>query len=142
MQLDELIITIYCQIEDFVKTHFPARSLRRRGPLPRLSDSEVMTMEMVGEYLGLNTEKGIYQYFRRHWSHFFPRLPDRSNFVRQCAATGWLKRRLLEVLTQAEDTFLQIIDSMPLHVCAFVRARCCRLFRGQASYGKWFGQTI
>ncbi len=142
MQLDELIITLFCQIDDFVKAQFPARRLRQRGPLPRLADSEVMTMEVVGEYLGLNTEKAIYQYFARHWRHFFARLPDRSNFVRQCAATGWLKRRFLDALTRAEDTFIQIIDSMPLHICEFVRAHRCRLFRGQASYGKWFGQTI
>ncbi len=142
MQLDELIITMFCQVDDFVTTHFPARRLRQRGPLPHLSDSETMTMELVGEYLGLNTEKAIYQYFHRHWRHFFPRLPDRSNFVRQCAATGWLKHRFLNFLTRAEATFIQLIDSMPLQVCEFVRARRCRLFRGQASYGKWFGQTI
>jgi hypothetical protein len=142
MPLDELIITMFCHIDDFVKAHFPARRLRQRGPLPQLRDSEVITMELVGEYLSLNTEKAIYQYFARHWRHFFPRLPDRSNFVRQCAATGGVKRRFLDALTQAEDTFIQLIDSMPLHVCEFVRARRCRLFRGQASYGKWFGQTI
>ena len=82
MQLDELIITIFCQIDDVVKAQFPMRSLRQRGPLPSLTDSEVITMELVGEYLSLNTEKAIYQYFARHWRHFFPRLPDRSNFVR------------------------------------------------------------
>ena len=142
MQLDELIVTVFCRIDDVVKAHVPVRSLRQRGPLPHLADSEVITMELVGEYLGLNTEKAIYQYFTRHWRHFFPRLPDRSNFVRQCANTGGLKRRLLDALTRAEDTFIQLIDSMPLHVCEFVRARRCRLFRGQASYGKWFGQTI
>ena len=108
MQLDELIITMFCQIDDVVKAQFPVRSLRHRGPLPHLSDSEVMTMEVVGEYLGLNTEKAIYQYFCRHGRHFFPRLPDRSNFVRQCAATLWLKRRFLDQLTRAEDTFIQL----------------------------------
>ena len=142
MQLDELIMTIFCQTDDAVKAHVPVRSLRQRGPLPYLTDSEVITMELVGEYLSLNTEKAIYQYFARHWRHFFPRLPDRSNVVRQCAATGWIKRRLLDVVTRAEDTCIQLIDSRPLHVCEFVRARRCRLFRGQASYGKWFGQTI
>lgn len=142
MQLDELIITMFCHVDDFVNAHFPARRLRQRGPLPQLTDSEVITMELVGEYLSLNTEKAIYQYFSRHWRHFFPRLPDRSNFVRQCAATGWVKRRFLDALTQAEDTFIQLVDSMPLHVCEFVRARRCRLFKGQASYGKWFKQTI
>ena len=99
-------------------------------------------MELVGASLSLNTEQTLSQYVPRHGRHVFPRLPDRSNCVRQCAATGWVTRRLRDALTHAEDTCLQRSDSLPLHVCEFVRARRCRLFRGQASYGKWFGQTI
>ena len=39
MQLDELIITIFCQIDDKVKAQFPVRSLRQRGPLPYLTEA-------------------------------------------------------------------------------------------------------
>jgi hypothetical protein len=43
----------------------PARHLRpgaaARGPQPALSDSEVLTIECVGEFLGIDTDKGLYR---------------------------------------------------------------------------------
>ena len=60
MQLDELIITMYCQVDDFVKANFPARRLRQRGPLPHLADGEVITMELVGEYLTDSGDSGFW----------------------------------------------------------------------------------
>lgn len=142
MDLDSFIVMVYCEVDTIIKEQFPARSLRQRGPLPRLSDSEVITMEIVGEYLSLNTEKAIYQYFFTHWRHFFPKMPDRSNFVRQCANLWAVKQVLLRKLQTPIHSTIQIVDSMPLEVCKFTRARRSRLFRGFASYGKWFGQTI
>ena len=41
--------------------------IRRRGFAPGLSDSEVITMEIVGEFQGIDTDKGIWSYFRGHW---------------------------------------------------------------------------
>lgn len=142
MDLETFIVTVYCEVDDFIKKRYPARSLRQRGPLPQLADSEVITMEIVGEYLGLNTEKAIYQYFQRHWRAHFPNLPDRSNFVRQCANLWAVKRALFEKLQNPIGSTVQIVDSMPLEVCRFVRAKGSRLFRGIARYGKWFGQTV
>lgn len=142
MDLETFIVTVYCEVDDFIQKRYPARSLRGRGPLPRLSDSEVIAMEIVGEYLGLNTEKAIYQYFVRHWKHFFPRLPDRSNFVRQSANLWRVKKAFHEHLQKPFSSLIQIVDSMPLEVCRFIRARRSRLFQGRAAYGKWFGQTI
>ena len=51
MDLDSFIVMVYCEVDTIIKEQFPTRSLRHRGPLPRLSDSEVITMEIVGEYL-------------------------------------------------------------------------------------------
>ena len=35
---------------------------------PELSDSEVLTIEVVGEFLGIDAEKGLYAYFKRHYA--------------------------------------------------------------------------
>jgi hypothetical protein len=61
--------------------------LRERGPDPTLADSEVLTMEVVGEYLGLIQDSAQFAYFRRHYAHFFPALArlHRTTFVRQAA---------------------------------------------------------
>jgi IS5 family transposase len=142
MKLSDYIVNVFVMADDFCKHYFPARSLRARGPLPRLADSEVITMELVGEYLGFDTDERIYQYFDRHWQSFFPRLPDRSNFVRQCANLWHVKQCFFEYLSRPEDHYLQILDSVPIEVCKFVRSRTTKQFKETAAYGKWFGRTF
>jgi len=65
-------------------------------------------------------------------------MPDRSNFARQCANLWKVKEEFFNYLTKHQDKYIQIVDSMPLEVCKFPRAKRARLFKGQASYGKWF----
>jgi hypothetical protein len=55
-------ITVYCLVEDELRGR---PRLRRRGHAPALSDGEVLTMEIVGEYLSLDTDTGLYRHFRR-----------------------------------------------------------------------------
>jgi IS5 family transposase len=142
MNLIDYIVNVFVMADDFCKIYFPARKLRTRGPLPKLADSEVIAMELVGEYLGLRTDEGIHHYFRRHWHHLFPNLPDRSNFARQCANVWDVKQSFFEYLSGFQDHYLQILDSMPIEVCKFVRAKTSQQFKDSAAYGKWFGQTF
>jgi IS5 family transposase len=142
MKLIDYIITVFVMADDFCKIYFPERKIRARGPLPKLADSEVITMELVGEYLGLKTDESIYNYFSRHCNDLFANLPDRSNFVRQCANLWGVKQRFFEYLSHSEDKYLQIIDSVPIEVCKFVRAKSSRQFKDTAAYGKWLGQTF
>jgi len=142
MEIYDFIVTTFVIADDFVQEFFPARELRERGTLPKLSDSEVITMEMVGEFLGFDTDKGIYQYFKRHWRDCFSPFPDRTNFARQCANLWKVKESFIYYLAQNHDKFIQILDSIPLEVCKFPRAKRSRLFKGQASYGKWFEMTF
>src|SRR5215831_4871548 len=87
MSLDEFIITCFCLIDEMLPCIIGDKRVRARGPKPGLSDSEVITMEIVGSYLGANQEKALFEYFREHWAHFFPALRrlHRSTFVRQAA---------------------------------------------------------
>jgi hypothetical protein len=142
MELSDYIVNVFVMADDFCKTYFPDHLLRARGPLPKLADSEVITMELVGEYLGFNTDERIYQYFDRHWRALFPKLPDRSNFVRQCANLWHVKQCFFEYLSHYADHYLQIIDSVPVEVCKFVRSRTTKQFKDTAAYGKWFGRTF
>jgi len=132
MKLIDYLVNIFVMVDDFYKIYYPARKLRARGPLPKLADSEAITMEIVGEYLGLDTDEGIYNYFARHWRSLFPGLPDRSNFVRQCANLWAVKQRFFEYLSVSSDKYLQIIDSMPIEVCKFVRAKSTKQFKDTA----------
>ncbi len=70
MDLSTFIIAIFCLVDDRLKD----RRIRQRGPSSKLSDSEVLTIEIVGEFLGLDTDKGIHLFFRRHYGEWFPAL--------------------------------------------------------------------
>jgi hypothetical protein len=141
MNLDDFIITCFCLIDEMIPMITKDQPLRTRGPAPKLADSEVITMEVVGSYLGLCQDQELFDYFRRHYTHFFPALSDlhRTTFVRQAANLWAIKERLWcwlrdEVISY--DASLSMVDSVPLPVCRFARAPWCVRFRGVASYGK------
>jgi hypothetical protein len=138
MDRDEFILTVYCLVCEHyqvIKTTYP---LRRGGFAPALSDEEVMTMEICGEYLKFSTDKDLFAYFRTHYAHFFPQLTDRTLFVRQ-AANLWqvkaaIQQRLTQVSGQAADR-VQSIDTLPLPVCGYTRSGRDRCFKPLADYG-------
>lgn len=138
MSIDDFIIAVFCLIDDELKKTLRGRKLRQRGPAPGLGDSEVITMEIVGEFLGKDCDKAIWEYFKSHWLNFFPKIPDRSNFVRQAANLHVVKRMLQESLATALSAFedsLHIVDGLPMPVCKFARAYFSQIFKGQAAYG-------
>ena len=137
MDLSTFIVAVFCLIDDRLKG---LGRLRGRGPAPTLCDSEVLTIEVVGEFLGLDEDTELFAYFRRHYAHFFPNLlhGDRPTFTRQAANLWKVKERLwqeLLALTPHDPTFA-ICDSMPLPACLFARAYRCKRFRGEAAFGK------
>jgi len=140
MDLDDFIITVFCVVDEAIPWVMGGRRLRQRGPLPILADSEVVTMEVVGEYLGLAQDSALFAYFRRHYTHFFPALRTlhRTTFVRQAANLWRLKERLWQRVLERvpHDPTFAIIDSLPLPVCQFARAYRCQRFRGEAAFGK------
>ena len=99
MDLDSLIIAVFCLVDDALPQAVPGR-LRQRGPQPLLADAEVLTIEVVGEYLGLDREAELFAYFGRHYAHFFPALADvhRTTFTRQAANLWKIKERLWQHL--------------------------------------------
>ena len=138
MDLSTFIVAVFCLVDDQLK----GRRIRQRGPTPMLSDSEVLTIEVVGEFLGLDTDKALYRYFRRHYAQWFPALGKvhRTTFARQAANLWKLKEELWqELLALApHDPAFAICDSMPSFgtACLFARAYRCRRFRGEAAFGK------
>lgn len=82
MPLEDFIITVFCCIDDMLNESLKDTKLRKRGFGPKLSDSEVITIEIVGEILGIDADKKIWQYFTSNWKDLFPALGSRSNFVK------------------------------------------------------------
>jgi hypothetical protein len=139
MDLDTWIITVFCWLDEALPVILAGERLRHRGPAPVLDDREVLTMEVVGAYLGLAQDTALFAYFRRHWAHFFPALRrvHRTTFVRQATNLCGVKERLWQhALSQIpHDPCFALVDSFALPVCQFARAPRCQRFAEEASYG-------
>ena len=71
MDLSTFTIAVFCLIDNWLKGK---ELLRQRGPSLELSGAEVLTIEVVGEFLGIDTEKGLYKPFWCHYGEWFPAL--------------------------------------------------------------------
>lgn len=144
MDLNTFIVSVFCLVDDRLE----AKRIRQRGPAPKLSDSEVITMEVVGEFLGIDTDKGLYEFFRRHYyAEWFPKLKElhRTTFARQ-AANLWkvkeflwqrlLKHDLLLGAQEGVEEPLLVIDSFPIAVCKKSRSYKCRVMRELSERGR------
>ena len=94
---------------------------------------------MVGEFLGIDTDKGIYRYFRRHYGEWFPALREvhRTTFLRQ-AANLWAVKEMLwkHLLSRVSfDPEVSLIDSFPVPTCHFARAYRCQRLAEQSAFG-------
>ena len=85
MLLEDSIITVFCWVDARLNVLLGDCRLRQRGLAPKLADREVITMDVVGEFWGLETEVGIWKYLRRHGSTWFLALGSRTPFARQAA---------------------------------------------------------
>jgi hypothetical protein len=141
--LEAFMIAVYCLIDEELRAlqsdpGWPR--VRRRGPAPVLADSAVLSMAVVGEFLGLDQDVAIYHYFRRHHPDWFPALRrvHRTTFARQAANLWVVKEQLWGLLLDRIplDPALSFVDSVPTPVCRFGRAWGCRRFRGQAAFGR------
>jgi hypothetical protein len=112
--------------------------IRRGGFAPALSDEEVITIEICGEYFKLGSDVDIFAHFQTYYQAWFPQLRDRTLFVRQAANLWQVKARIQQRLTvvsgQAADP-VQVIDTLPLPVCVLTRAPRDRRFKPEADYG-------
>jgi hypothetical protein len=138
MPLEEFIITVFCWVEVQVAQVLQRMKLRQRGYAPRLSDTDVITMEIVGAVLGYEGDEAIWEYFRRHWLTWFPGLGGRTTCSRPAANLGRVKPCLHQHLVAelgADTADGHISAGFPLPVCPLVRAPRSRGLTAEADDG-------
>ena len=124
MERDIFIISAYCLVVEIMQIIEKTHKFRTKGFPPKLTDAEVITIEICGEFFKLHEDTEIYNYFRRHYVHYFPNLPERTTFVRQSANLWQAKllcQSLLVRMADQQHDQIQSIDTMPLPVCTYTR---------------------
>ena len=124
MERDIFIISAYCLVVEIMQIIEKSHNFRQKGFPPKLTDAEVITIEICGEFFKLHEDTEIYNYFRRHYPAFFPNLPSRTTFVRQSANLWQAKvlcQSLLVQISEQNADSVQSIDTLPLPVCTYTR---------------------
>lgn len=115
----------------------------RPGPHAGFTDSELLTVSVVAELVGLDAETRCLAYLRRNHPALFPRLPERSRYNRRrrqlAEVTNRIRGAIMErrwrVLDE-EGRDLCAIDSVPVPVVGFHHARHDHRWYGEAAYGR------
>lgn len=105
-----------------------------------MSDPEIITISICGELAGVDSENAWFSFVKKNYRHLFPNLCSRSRLNRTRRAllqtTELLRQKMISVFPIPFSQYF-VIDSFPLAVCKFGRARYCRSFR---SYGADYGR--
>ena len=108
-------------------TYFPNAEARRPGPNPNCPDADILTVASLLEYIGEDSENSGYQRLKTQLKTVFPSLPERSRFNRRrrnLSPASEVIRRALTTYLPKTDVF--IVDSFPIPVCDFKRAKASK----------------
>lgn len=118
-EFDDFCLYVYVIVDTIVQQVSPL--LKRPGPAPVCSDSEVITLSLVGECKGWDVETELLSNMQAHRT-LFPKLPTQSRFNRRrrnlMSLTNLVRRLVLAQLDLSQDRQC-VLDSLPLPVVQF-----------------------
>ncbi|MBM3262254.1 MAG: IS982 family transposase [candidate division Zixibacteria bacterium] len=132
--LELLLICVYCLISEELYPSFTLRygRTRRAGFTPSLTDEECLTIEVIGQYLGYDRQKRLFEQMKDRFGYLFPALTDRVSFVRQSAnlfkVKAFIKQQMVYLL-QGHNAPYHLIDTLPVPVLKLARAKGRKVFR-------------
>lgn len=137
--LKDFFTVVFVLIDDVYNEIIPSSIKNRRNVSEsKLSDSEIISISIVGEAVTVDSEKAWFYFVKKNLKDLFPNICDRSRFNRT-------KRNLYSVIKEIQKYFskspefendpIRIIDSMPIPVCKFARAYFSKCFKDISTYG-------
>ena len=86
----------------------------KRGPKPKYTDSYIISLIILKNLLGMNSESSFLRYLRKNHPRSFPDLPERSWFNRKSRwLTPMIEKIQKQLVTEKNDSRTYIIDSTP-----------------------------
>ena len=80
---EDFILTTYVIIDELYHQFALPEVAKRRHVLDaKLSDSEIITISLCGELLGVDSENAWFSFVKKNYRHLFPQLCSRSRFNR------------------------------------------------------------
>ena len=116
---DDFCLWAYVLVDDMCQVL--ERHLRRPGPEPACSDSELIAICLIGECLGWDVETELLSHMQAHRDKF-PILPEQSRFNRRRRNLMWIINEMRRMMLAQMDLFGDeqcVLDSLPIPVVQF-----------------------
>jgi hypothetical protein len=138
LDFDTFLVALYTVVDDLYRVRFAPQKPNRPGSDPRLSDSEVLTILLCGQWLG-KSERASILHARSHWLGYFPKLLSQSQMNRRARDLAGVLVRMVPVVAaelRAELAPYQVLDGLPVPLMRRSRGKRHRLFGDEADIGK------
>ena len=149
---EDLATVVYVWVDDWYQAHGIGWRQGQAGAKPLFSDSEVITLLLLMDFLPFPGETQFLGFVRANYRSLFPRLLSQSQFNRR-ARRLWpwveaLRRHWADALG-ATRASLYLLDTKPLPVVGYKRSKGRSDFAATADYGvcasrnlKYFGYKL
>lgn len=120
--MEEILTIVYIVVDDAYKKLFGRQAYFRTSPNdePLFTDSEVITIALVGELAGYKSTNAWHNQVRKNYKKLFPDLCERTRYVRRLSnltkAMEQIRQHVL-FLMNVDLSKLRVVDSFPVTVC-------------------------
>ena len=156
MDLDTFLTTVYVWIDDWYKAEGAALVKRRKAGTQRMTDSEVLTIAIAGQWqVGVpwRSERGIVRWMHNYGTSWFPKMLKRSAYnerVRKLWAAFVRLQQVFAERMETPDNVYEAVDCVPLASCSIAQAASSKghwlmestLGRGGNDGGWFYGHQI
>lgn len=115
-------------------------NIPKTGRTPKFSDSEIIAMSLVSESLSIDSENLLFKKLICEYQKEIPNLIDRSQYNRRrrflFPYIEYVRRSLVKQLV-TDNTF--VLDSMPIEICRFPRAKRIKICKEKEDTSPEFG---
>jgi hypothetical protein len=129
--LDLLLIAVFCTADDLLPE--PAKNARRI-----LTDAEVVTLAVAQAIMGITSDARFVKVARKRLAHLFPKLPDRSGYLKRREALSDTIEALTVIFASDSPGFdddLVLVDSTPVECARSVETTRRSQLADAADYG-------
>jgi len=155
MTLEDLFTSVYCVVEESYRQRFedPSSLRHSNNNQPDFTDAEIITIALVGELQGEDSQRGWHGKVNKSWRFLFPCLCDRTRYGRRLrrlrVPMAHRQQQLCFLLGASLDRY-RVVDSFPLILCHLRRVNASmKPFEYHASIGycaskkeHYYGMTI
>ena len=145
ISISDIFTITYVLVDDWYQTNGIKLLKGKTGSKPVFTDSEVITLMIVQDYIPYPSETQYIEFVRANYLELFPKLLDQSQFNRRARGLRLLVEQLRRYWIREKGWHHQtqfLLDTKPIPVIGYKRSKRRSDFAGSAKYGRCASRNL